>query len=159
VKPGGFTRSRPGLKTGLVWKQGCRTRPKGFPPLASKLNKRWKGSISKDGYTAFSLLLAPGNMHVYNTYTDRSSVRWNDHILKCYGITVCTSSEIESALPIAMPHACLFLVQYNADAHNTHLHSPLWIHVRKPYPYEHLRRTGPADLKIPEVTIGLPLNA
>jgi hypothetical protein len=26
--------------------------------------------------------------------------------------------------------------QYNADAHNTHPHSPLWIHVRKPYPYE-----------------------
>jgi hypothetical protein len=33
------------------------------------------------------------------------------------------------------------LTQYNADTHNTHAHSPLWIHIRKPYPYEHLRRT------------------
>jgi hypothetical protein len=33
------------------------------------------------------------------------------------------------------------ITQYNADAHNTHAHSPLWIHVRKLYPYEHLRRT------------------
>jgi hypothetical protein len=35
----------------------------------------------------------------------------------------------------------LRITQYNTDAHNTHAHSPLWIHVRKPYPYEHLRRT------------------
>jgi hypothetical protein len=35
----------------------------------------------------------------------------------------------------------LRFTQYNTDAHNTHAHSPLWIHVRKPYPYEHLRRT------------------
>jgi hypothetical protein len=35
-------------------------------------------------------------------------------------------------------HAPFFLrfTQYNADAHNTHAHSPLWIHVRKPYRYE-----------------------
>jgi hypothetical protein len=33
----------------------------------------------------------------------------------------------------------LRFTQYNADAHNTHAHSPL--HVCKPYPYEHLRRT------------------
>jgi hypothetical protein len=33
------------------------------------------------------------------------------------------------------------ITQYNADAHNTHAHSPLWIHERKPYPYENLRRT------------------
>jgi hypothetical protein len=33
------------------------------------------------------------------------------------------------------------MTQYNTDAHNTHAYSPLWIHVRKPYPYEHLRRT------------------
>jgi hypothetical protein len=26
------------------------------------------------------------------------------------------------------------ITQYNADAHNTHAHSSLWIHVRKPYP-------------------------
>jgi hypothetical protein len=33
------------------------------------------------------------------------------------------------------------MTQYNANAHNTQAQSPLWIHVRKPYPYEHLRRT------------------
>jgi len=51
-----------------------------------------------------------------------------------------------------------FLVQYNADAYNTHAHSPLWTHVRKFYPYEYLRRTGPADLEISEVTIGTSLS-
>jgi hypothetical protein len=35
----------------------------------------------------------------------------------------------------------LRITQYNADAHNMHSHSPLWIHIRKFYPYEHLRRT------------------
>jgi hypothetical protein len=33
------------------------------------------------------------------------------------------------------------ITQYNGDAHNTHAHSPLWIHVHKPYPYENLRMT------------------
>ena len=42
--------------------------------------------------------------------------------------------------------AYIFLVQYNADAHNMHAHSPLWTHVHKSYPYEHLRMTGLADL-------------
>jgi hypothetical protein len=41
---------------------------------------------------------------------------------------------------------------YNVDAHNTQAHSTLWTHVRKPYPYKHLRRTGLADLEIHEVT-------
>jgi hypothetical protein len=50
------------------------------------------------------------------------------------------------------------IIQYNADAHNTYAHSPLWTHVRKPYPYEHLRRTEPADLEIHEVTIGASLS-
>jgi hypothetical protein len=56
-----------------------------------------------------------------------------------------------------MLHICFFLrfTQYNA-------HSPLWIHVRKPYSYEHLRRTEnrqitlmntrTQDLEILEVT-------
>ena len=44
------------------------------------------------------------------------------------------------------------ITQYNVDAHNTYAHSPLWTHVRKSYPYEHLRRTEPADLEIHEVT-------
>jgi hypothetical protein len=46
----------------------------------------------------------------------------------------------------------------NADAHNTQAHSPLWTHVRKPYPYEHLRRTALADLEIHEVTTGTSLS-
>ena len=37
-------------------------------------------------------------------------------------------------------------------------YSPLWIHVRKPYPYEHLRKTEPADLEIHEVTTGASLS-
>jgi len=52
----------------------------------------------------------------------------------------------------------IFLVQYNADAHNTHAHSLMWTPVRKLYPYEYLRRTGPADLEIPEVTIDASLS-
>ena len=36
-------------------------------------------------------------------------------------------------------------------------HSPLWIYVRKPYPYEYLRKTELADLEIHEVTTGTPL--
>jgi hypothetical protein len=39
------------------------------------------------------------------------------------------------------PFFFLRFTQYNADAHNTYAHSFLWIHIRKPYPYEHLRRT------------------
>jgi hypothetical protein len=46
----------------------------------------------------------------------------------------------------------LRITHYNADVHNTHAHSPLWTHVCKPYPYEHLRRTKPTDLEIHEVT-------
>jgi hypothetical protein len=30
---------------------------------------------------------------------------------------------------------------FRTEAHNTHAHSSLWIHVRKSYPYERLRRT------------------
>jgi hypothetical protein len=33
------------------------------------------------------------------------------------------------------------ITQYNAYAHNTHAHSPIWIHIHKPCPYVHLRRT------------------
>ena len=51
-----------------------------------------------------------------------------------------------------------FLVQYNADAHNTHAHSLLWIHVRKLYSYKQLRRTGTAALEIPEITIDISLS-
>ena len=41
---------------------------------------------------------------------------------------------------------------------NAYVYSPLWTHVRKPYPYEHLRKTVPADLKIDEVTAGASLS-
>ena len=50
------------------------------------------------------------------------------------------------------------ITQYNVDAHNTHAHSHLWIHVRKPYPYEHLWSTELADLEIHEVTTGASLS-
>jgi hypothetical protein len=52
---------------------------------------------------------------------------------------------------------CVFfrITQYNADAHNTHAHSPLWIHVRKPYAYEHLRRTEHRQIwRFPKSPIG-----
>ena len=52
----------------------------------------------------------------------------------------------------------LRITQSNVDAHNTHAHSPLWTHVRKPYLYEHLRRTEPADLEIHKVTTGTSLS-
>jgi hypothetical protein len=39
-----------------------------------------------------------------------------------------------------------------------HTHSPLWTHVCKPYPYEHLRRTEPLDLEFYEVTTGTSLS-
>jgi hypothetical protein len=39
------------------------------------------------------------------------------------------------------------ITQYNADAHNTHIHSPLWIHVRKT-----LSLWAPSK-DLPEVTI------
>ena len=39
-----------------------------------------------------------------------------------------------------------------------HAHSPLWTHVCKTYPYEHIRRTEPADLEIHEVTTDASLT-
>jgi hypothetical protein len=44
-------------------------------------------------------------------------------------------------------HSRWGLTQYNTDTHNTHTHSPLWTHVHKPYPYEHLRRTEHRPLR------------
>jgi hypothetical protein len=41
---------------------------------------------------------------------------------------------------------------------NMHAHSPLPIHVRKPYSYEHLRKTVPAHLEIDEVTTSTSLS-
>jgi hypothetical protein len=41
------------------------------------------------------------------------------------------------------------------DADAQYTHSLLWTHVRKPYPYEHLRKTVPVHLEIDEVTIGV----
>ena len=50
------------------------------------------------------------------------------------------------------------ITQYNADAPNTHAHSPLWTHVHKPYPYEHIRRTERADPDVHEVTTRASLS-
>ena len=48
------------------------------------------------------------------------------------------------------------ITQYNADAH--YAHSPLWTHAHKPYLYEHLQITEPADLEIHKVTTGASLS-
>jgi hypothetical protein len=37
-------------------------------------------------------------------------------------------------------------------------YSPLWTRVRKPYLYEHLRRTEPADHEIHEVTTSVSMS-
>jgi hypothetical protein len=50
------------------------------------------------------------------------------------------------------------ITQYNVDAHNMHAHSQLWIHIHKPYFYENLKSTEPADLEIHEVTTGDSLS-
>jgi hypothetical protein len=39
-----------------------------------------------------------------------------------------------------------------------HAHLPLWTHIRKPYPYEHLWRTELVDLEIHEVTTDASLS-
>jgi hypothetical protein len=50
--------------------------------------------------------------------------------------------KIKTGLPKPTYYLCSFLdSQSTTQTLNTHAHSPLWIHVRKPYPYEHLRRT------------------
>jgi hypothetical protein len=41
---------------------------------------------------------------------------------------------------------------------STHAHSLLRIHIRKPNPYEHLRKTVPAHLEINKVTTGVSLS-
>ena len=41
---------------------------------------------------------------------------------------------------------------HNSYTHNARVHSPLWTHVRKSYPYEHLQRLRRQILKIDEVT-------
>lgn len=46
----------------------------------------------------------------------------------------------------------LRITQCNAETHDTHAYSPLWIHIRKLYPNEYLRRTESAAIKIHEVT-------
>jgi hypothetical protein len=49
---------------------------------------------------------------------------------------------------------CFFrITRYNVDVHNTHAHLLLWTHIRKPYPYELLRRIKPADHEIHEATL------
>jgi hypothetical protein len=52
----------------------------------------------------------------------------------------------------------LFELHSTTQALKTRTHSFLWTLIRKPYPYEHLRRTEHLlDLEIPEVTIGASL--
>jgi hypothetical protein len=72
---------------------------------------------------------------------------------KCYD----TISYYDTTLTLSL----LIVVSYLFWEHsttqtltNTHIHSPLWMHTRTPYPYEYLRRTESADLEVDEVTIG-----
>ena len=50
------------------------------------------------------------------------------------------------------------ITQYNSDTHNTRILTPLWIQVRKLYPYEHLQRLSRQILEIDEVTTGASLS-
>jgi len=61
-----------------------------------------------------------------------SAIPWHNSIMHFF------SRELRTWV-IERSTCFLFWVQYNADAHNTHAHSPFWTHVHKPYPYEHLR--------------------
>ena len=68
-----------------------------------------------------------------------------------------TIFKIEKASSITADHIsnCIFcfeIAQYNSDTHNARTLTPLWTHVRKPYPYERLRRLSRQILKINEVT-------
>ena len=56
--------------------------------------------------------------------------------------------------------SCLFFPDYTVQlrhSQRTHTH-PLWTHVRKPYPYEHLRRLSRQILEIDEVTTDASLS-
>jgi hypothetical protein len=50
------------------------------------------------------------------------------HDERC-SVPICTA---KPPSPCVVYHVFLRITQYNADAHNTHAHSPLWMHVRKP---------------------------
>ena len=50
------------------------------------------------------------------------------------------------------------ITQYNSDTHNARILTPLWTQIRKPYPYDHLRRLSRQILEIDEVTIGVSLS-
>jgi len=52
----------------------------------------------------------------------------------------------------------LRITQVQTQMLNTHAHSTLWTHIRKPYLYEHLQKTVLAHLEIDEVTIGASLS-
>jgi hypothetical protein len=51
-----------------------------------------------------------------------------------------------------------FELHNTSETLTTHAHSSLWIHARKPYPYEHLRRLCRQIPKIDEVTTGASLS-
>ena len=54
----------------------------------------------------------------------------------------------------------LFLLELHSTRQilTTHVHLPLWIYVRKPYPYEHLRKIEPTDHEIYEITTDASLS-
>jgi len=80
----------------------------------------------------------------------------NNLFLELYGTTQ-TSTTRTHTHPYEHTYANPTPMSTFEDVHNTYAHSPLWTHVCKPHPYEHLRRTEPTDLEIHEVTTDVSL--
>jgi hypothetical protein len=61
---------------------------------------------------------------------------------------------------VQLPYGLFCKLHNTSETLTTHGHYlSLWTHVRKPYPYEHLRTLGWQILKIDEVTTGASLSA
>jgi len=53
----------------------------------------------------------------------------------------------------------LRITRYNVDVHNTHAHSPLRTHIRKPHPYEHTTGVSLSTGTSPTTESIVPLNS
>ena len=95
--------------------------------------------------------IAPNQIKIQNDFVLVSNLVCLASKLNFWNIYYCEKNLIWNI--------CFFrITQYNVETHNMHAHSPIWTHVHKPYPYEHLRRTEPANLEINEVTTGTSLS-
>ena len=66
---------------------------------------------------------------------------------------LCLSCEKLSTNKLCQHRRFFFeITRYNSDTYNARALTPLWTHVRKPYPYEHLQRSSRQILEIDEVT-------